>query len=194
MPITVAGESTSTLVATPQSGAAPLIVRFSLPGAVPDTVSLDFDGNGTIDFAGAGLDTRTFLYAAPGVYVPTATAVGPNGQPASVSTVVQVSDPAALDGVLIAKWRAMRDALRVGDIAEAVTRIVADARDDYRAAFQAIAPRLPAIDTILTDIALVEIGDGSALYEAVRTDDGLVKVFDVRFAIDDDGVWRVEGF
>jgi len=38
------------------------------------------------------------------------------------------------------------------------------------------------------------MGEGTALYQATRTDAGLVKVFDVRFAVDEDGVWRIERF
>ena len=91
-------------------------------------------------------------------------------------------------------WSTAMDALRAGDIARAVTHIVADARDEYQAAFQIVAARLPAIDTILTDLTLVRLAEGTALYQATRTDAGLVKVFDVRFAVDEDGLWRIERF
>ena len=140
------------------------------------------------------LDGRSFTYTQRGVYVPKVTVTDGQGRQTTVSAIVQVYDVAALDTVLQAKWGAMRDALRAGDITGAVTHIVADARDEYQAAFQIIAARLPAIDTILTDLALVRMGEGTALYQATRTDAGLVKVFDVRFAVDEDGVWRIERF
>ena len=188
------GALTPTLLVSPWSGSAPLTVSFSLVGVGPGTIALDLEGDGVVDFEGPGLDGRSFTYTQPGVYVPQVTVTEAQGRQTTVNAIVQVYDVAALDTVLLAKWRAMRDALRAGDISGAVTHIVADARDEYRAAFQIIATRLPAIDTILTDLALVRMGEGAALYQATRTDAGLVKVFDVRFAVDEDGVWRIERF
>jgi hypothetical protein len=128
------------------------------------------------------------------VYVPTATAIDTDGNRVSASTVVQVVSPVALDTVLRAKWNAMRDALRAGDIVGAVTHIVADARDGYATAFQAIAARLAGIDAILTDITYAEARGAALVYHATRTDDSVVKLFEVRFVMDTDGIWRVEAF
>ena len=36
--------------------------------------------------------------------------------------------------------------------------------------------------------------DSSAVYEMVRVDGGVVKSFQVRFALGGDGVWRLESF
>src|SRR2546426_414573 len=83
--------------------------------------------------------------------------------------------PAALDTVLRAKWNAMRDALRAGHIVGAVSHIVADARDGYATAFQAIAARLVGIDAILTDVTYAEARGAALIYHATRTDDGVVK-------------------
>ena len=57
-----------------------------------------------------------------------------------------------------------------------------------------LASRLAAIDTILLPVELREVRNASAKYEITRTDSGIVKSFDVRFAIDGDGVWRIEAF
>jgi len=188
------GALAPTLLPSPSSGSGPLTVSFTLVGVGPGTIALDLEGDGVVDFEGSGLDGRSFTYTQRGVYVPKVTVTDGQGRQTTVSAIVQVYDVAALDTVLQAKWGAMRDALRAGDITGAVTHIVADARDEYQAAFQIIAARLPAIDTILTDLALVRMGEGTALYQATRTDAGLVKVFDVRFAVDEDGVWRIERF
>jgi len=170
-----------------------LTVSFSLVGAAT-SLALDFDGNGTIDFVGPTIEGQTFTYTQPGIYVPSLTITDPLGNQTIIRAMVQVFDLAALDAFLQAKWRAMKDALRAGDIPAAVAQIVADTRADYQTAFQLITPRLPAIDGILTDITLEEVRDGTARYSATRTDAGLVKIFDVLFALDEDGIWRIEAF
>jgi hypothetical protein len=169
-------------------------VSFSLPGVTAGTIALDLDGDGVIDFAGPSLAGQRFIYARPGLYVATATATDPEGRQVTATTLVHAYDVGALDTLLQAKWRGLKDALRAGEVARAVAYVGADARDDYQTAFQIIATRLPAIDAILTDLTLVRVGDGSALYRATRTDAGLVRGFDVRFAADADGVWRIERF
>src|SRR5438874_8250038 len=186
----------ATLHVSPQNGAAPLTVSFSLPGATAGTIALDLAGDGVIDFSGTSLAGQRFshTYTRPGLYVATATATDPEGRQTTATTLVHAYDVGALDTLLQAKWRGLKDALRAGEVARAVGYIGADSRDDYATAFQIIATRLPAIDTILTDLTLVRVGDGSALYRATRTDAGLVRGFDVRFAADADGVWRIERF
>jgi hypothetical protein len=88
----------------------------------------------------------------------------------------------------------MRDALRRGDIAAGVSHIVQRRRADYETAFRLLTTGLSLIDAILTDLTPVEVRNASALYEMRRTDDGLLKSFEVRFAIDGDGIWRLEAF
>jgi hypothetical protein len=52
--------------------------------------------------------------------------------------------------------------------------------------------RTTNVDDVLTSIRLERHGRGYAIYEAVRTDGTITKSFSVRFAIDADGVWRVD--
>jgi len=188
------GAAAPTLLVSPQNGSAPLRVTFSMIGAVLGTIVLDADGDGVIDVTGPSLDGQSFTYSRPGLYVPTAIVTDLEGRQVAARAVVQVYDVAALDALLQSKWRGLKDALRAGDVPGAVRYIVAESRDEYQTAFQMIAASLPAIDGILTDLTLVRIRDGTALYQATRTDAGLAKVFDVRFAVDEDGLWRVERF
>ena len=83
---------------------------------------------------------------------------------------------------------------RGGDIAAGVSHIVQRRRADYDAAFRLLSASLPAIDSILTDLVPVKVRNASAIYEMRRTDDGLLKSFEIRFAIDGDGIWRLEAF
>jgi hypothetical protein len=188
-------ETALTLHASPSSGVAPLTVRFSLLNGLNATaIELDADGNGVMDFTGTSLDEQPFTFAQPGLYVATARVTDAQGNQVTARAIVQVLDRNALDALLQAKWAAMKDALRVGDIARAVTNITERTRADYESAFNVIAARLPNIDTILTDLTLVKVRNSAAIYEATRIDATLVKSFEVRFAIDGDGIWKIEAF
>lgn len=101
---------------------------------------------------------------------------------------------AVLDALLQAKWTALKDDLRRGEITQALTQIHSQARARYAAIFQALTADLPDVDAILTPITLLEVRGGEAIYEMVRTGDTLVKSFELRFRIDDDGIWRLAMF
>ncbi len=183
------------LHASPTSGAAPHNVMFSLIGDAPIAqVSLDANGDGIIDYSGPNLDQHPFTFSQPGIYVATASGFDAQGNQFAVHTVIQVHDASQLDGMLQAKWTTVKNALRDGNIAAALNDIASRSRDRYDEAFQIIAAQLPNIDQILTNIPLVRIGSFSAVYEGVRIDDGLEMSFEVRFALDGDGIWRLEAF
>jgi hypothetical protein len=183
------------LHASPNSGAAPLTVTFSLLTDFQITdVSLDADGNGEMDYNSPQLNEQIFTFTDPGVYVAMGTAFDAQGNQFSANAIIQVFDSSQLDIILKAKWIAMKDALRVGDIELALNEIVTRSRSRYEEAFHIVATQLPNIDQILPNISLVRIGNLSAVYEAIRIDDGLGMSFEVRFAIDGDGIWRMETF
>lgn len=195
IPIIVADAPAVTVVATPWSGVAPLAVRFSLSrGADTASVELDADGDGVTDVVGQALDEQVVTYTQPGIYVARAVITDTGGVVSTATAVVRVFDAAALDSHLQAKWTAMRAALRRGDIAAGVSHIVQRRRADYETAFRLLSASLPAIESILTDLTPVKVRNASAIYQMRRSDDGLLKSFDVRFAIDGDGIWRLEAF
>ena len=84
--------------------------------------------------------------------------------------------------------------MRAGDIPAALQQIITRARPVYEEGFQIISAQLPIIDEILTPVSLVRIGNNEAVYKALRTDDGIPMSFEVRFAMDVDGFWRVGSF
>jgi hypothetical protein len=195
--ITVTGAAGSFvgLRATPFSGPAPLVVNFSLSSdSVVAQVSLDANGDGIIDYTGPQLDQSQFTFTQPGVYLANATATSAQGSQVTASALIQVFDATQLDGLLRAKWAALRDALRGGDINAALSQIAQRARSRYEEGFQIIFAQLPNIDQILTNISLIEFRENEAIYDATRIDEGLPMAFEVRFVIDGDGVWRVRSF
>ena len=197
--VSVSGTPTPAAIALrpfPEVGRVPLVVTFALfpTPASGSVIQLDLDGNGTVDFTGATLEGQAFTYAAPGIYLPAVTVVDAQGGRTTARALVQVLDGAALDTLLRAKWQTMKDALRAGDIARAVTQIVLRAQEGYAAAFQTIAAQLPGVDNILADITPGEVRNRAAIYRMLRLDGGVTKSFEVRFVIDGDGVWRIQGF
>ena len=116
------------------------------------------------------------------------------GQRQTLRTLVHVYDRLALDALLQAKWTAFKAALRQGDIPQALTYISSRSRTRYQRIFQALAADLPAVDTILTTITLVEVRDTEAIYRMTRTDNGGTRSFELRFWVDADGLWRLGMF
>ncbi|MFQ5992327.1 MAG: hypothetical protein ACE5NA_07795, partial [Nitrospiraceae bacterium] len=133
-------------------------------------------------------------YTQPGLFFPTVTLTDVDGNQHTASAVVQVYDQAALDSLLEAKWTGMKDALRAGDIPGALSHIALRSRSRYEALFEALSATLGSIDTILTDLTLDEVGDQEAFYEMVRNDTGVTKSFEIRFSVDEDGIWRLRMF
>ncbi|MFQ5962484.1 MAG: hypothetical protein ACE5MG_13925 [Candidatus Methylomirabilales bacterium] len=185
-----------TLRASPPSGVAPTNVAFSLLGGpVPTAIDLDLVGDGNIDFSGPSLEGQTFTYPEPGLFFPTVTFTDLDGNQFTASTVVQVDDQAALDTLLQAKWTGMKQALRAGEAARAVTFIHTAARAAYESQLARFSPAtLANIDQYITTIQLVEVGPGGAQYEMLRDRNGQILSFAVWFQVDQDGLWRLRRF
>lgn len=190
-----AGQSATVVLASPAKGPAPLTVTFSVSSVAPgSTIQLDLQGDGTSEFAGTTLDGQAFIYDRPGLYTPTVTLTDPQANRVTARTIVQVLEPVALDTLLRAKWAALKDALRTGDIPRALTFVYTQARPRYEGLLRLLGPRLAGIDSILTDITVDEFAASEVFYGMTRTDDGVPLVFEVRFAVDDDGIWRLRSF
>jgi hypothetical protein len=182
------------LRATPASGIAPLSVELKLISMVPvGQIALDQDGDGSVDFQGTTLEGLRFTYGQPGLYLARATVSGAGGSH-SATALVQVNDRADLEGLLQARWLALRNALRAGDIDGALLHIASGSRARYRAAFEALAADLPQIDAILGGLTFVRGWGAEMVFAMQRSDQGVQKTFEVRFGVDDDGVWRVSSF
>src|SRR6266508_4134413 len=143
-------------------------------------IAVDQDGDGDTDFQGTTLDGLRFTYTQPGVYLATATVTGAGGTE-HASAIIQVYDRAELERLLQAKWLAVKDRLRAGNVAGAVQFIAMSARDRYRTALEAIAADLPEIDSILRPLTFVSVWGPEATFQMQRTDGGLVKSFEFRF-------------
>jgi hypothetical protein len=197
IPITVQAapdETAVSLRATPLIGVVPLSVEMTLVSTVAVThVAVDQDGDGDADFDGPTLDGVRLVYEQAGVFLATATATTPGG-PETSTVAVQAYDGPALEALLQARWTAMKNALRVGDIDGALLFVSTPARPRYRDAFEAIVSDLPQIDSILLPLTFVRAWGPEVIFTMARTDAGVEKSFEVRFAVDPDGVWRLRAF
>jgi hypothetical protein len=193
--VTVPADATQpplTLTASPTSGLQPLSTTFSFVSVLQTRITLltlDF-GDGSPLFIGTTLDGVTHSYASEGLFFPALTVTDAQGIQTTASTVVNVFPLLNL----MAKWNDMKAALRRGDIEEALQFIVASARNRYREAFTVLAQDLSNIDSILADLTFVRLRGREAIFEMRRMDEGVVASFEVRFAIDTDGIWRVRAF
>jgi hypothetical protein len=191
--VTAAPESALLFQATPAGGPAPLSVRFTV-AALADGAEVRLDlGDGRV-FTHPDLDTLTFTYDRPGLYFPTVTLTDPAGTIDRVSVLVDVVDRVAFDARLRARWTALKDALRAGDLARALDAVAIPARDHYRELLSALTVPLSAIDQVLTDIELVDADEFQAEYQMLRDDNGERLSYYVRFVKDQDGLWRLEFF
>lgn len=194
--VTAAAAPSVTLHGSPGSGVAPLAVSFSLLGGpVPVSIALDLEGDGVPEFTGPSLEGQTFTYATPGLYLPTVTVTDAQGQPNTAQAVAQVLDRAALDTQLQAKWAAIRDALRAGDIERALSLITVRRREIARKMLTALTPQQQAaIDQILTNVSFVHQRGVTVEYEMRRLDNGIEISHLVLFTRDEDGIWRIRFF
>jgi len=106
----------------------------------------------------------------------------------------EIAEAAGMSVTFMAKFAAMKDALRRGDIPQAVTHVAVQSRARYQQAFTTLAPDLPVIDSILTDLTFIRVRGPETIFEMRRTDAGILKSFEVRFHVDTDGLWRVRAF
>jgi hypothetical protein len=179
----------------PSGGPAPLHVTIGMVSRIPVArIALDLTGDGAVAFEGDTLDGQTFIYPTPGVYVPTVTVTDDQGVAHTARGLVHVLDVAALDARLQARWHAMKDALRQGDLTRALDAMTLDARDPYRDLLTALTIPLSQIDQALTDPTLVELDENRAEYQMVRMDNGEATSYFVLFVRDVDGVWRLKFF
>ncbi|MGH9203467.1 MAG: hypothetical protein ACRD2A_19770, partial [Vicinamibacterales bacterium] len=181
--------------AFPPGGIAPHVVTFGSSSAPAGSLELDVDGDGSVDFSGTTLDGLPFVYAQPGVYVATLHVRTADGQVFTFRTSVEVYDRALLDARLRAVWTGFKDALRSGNVTQAVSFIHGNRRARWQESLAQVGPDvLATIDGVFTNIDLIGAGAGGAEYEMLREEGGQVVSYPVVFVVDSDGRWRLWQF
>jgi sugar lactone lactonase YvrE len=193
--ISVSGAQPAMLRVTPSNGLAPLNVTFLVLGTPPGgLIDLDIDGDGRIELSASTIEGASFVYSQPGLYFPAVTFTDGQGVRQTVKAIVHVADLSTFDSTLQARWAALKDALRRGDIPQALTNIVERVRPQYERMFNDLRADLPDVNNILTTFRLLEVRRSEAICEMLRPNAGFTESFEIRFQIDDDGIWRLAAF
>jgi len=158
----------------------------------------DYEGNGTIDQTGAALSEITVQYQSVGIYYPTVVITDTDGNTYTATTVVNMLSREELDTLLKQKWSGMRDALRQGNINQAVSYFSFGSQEKYSRIFGALGDQLANEATNLPNIALVTFYGTTGKYRIQRTvninNQSQVLTYWVYFIQDTDGIWRIEQF
>jgi YVTN family beta-propeller protein len=183
------------LTASPGSGVAPLTVTWQVVNQTGRSLVLfELDPTGTGSFGSPTFEVPPTTYSAPGLFYPTLRVMDDQGTQYTASTFVNVLAQDQLDALLQVKWNSLKAALKGGDIQEALNVIALGSRTRYQQIFQALASDLPFIEDILTDLRFVAYRGKEAVFEMRRVDSGIEKSFDIRFVLENDGIWRLRSF
>jgi len=190
------GTLEESLDAWPPGGVAPLDVRIGLDALAGASLTIDFEGDGTVDVEGVSdVESVYATYARPGVYLPTVRMTTASGAVITQRGLVEVYDGPRLDARLQAVWRGFKDALRQRNVQSAVGFVAAKRRVAWVDVLASLPPdAFEDVDLVFTDVRLVEIGYGAAQYEMVAERDGLLYSYPIWFRIDADGRWRLWRF
>ena len=182
------------LLASPSRGLSPLTVQLEPSSLLKRPIvrfELDFEGDGVVDLVSATLERVSHVYTQERLFVPTVTVTDDLGNRTNATAIVNVFSLPDL----VAKWNAMKDGLRRGDIQGALSFIAEESRDRYRGIFTTLAAELSQIDSILTDIQLIAVRRDEAEFAMLRVSaDGVERSFYILFVRDNDGIWRLRTF
>lgn len=186
-----------TITVEPQSGIAPLTVRFGVTnngGQAVTQFSVDTNNDGTSELSvNVPTDPIDYVYATPGVYQTKIVATDGGGKQSERTVAIVVNDVRELDTTLRGIYLQMLGNLRERNIEAALTAITGGMRDKYGAVFESIEPRLPNIVDQLGMLQSGSFGREMAEYVIVRTQNGDPHAFLMYFIRSEDGVWRIDG-
>ena len=111
---------------------------------------------------------------------------------------VEVIDKVALDGVLQAKWSAMKAALIDGDVDRALEYHHEDTRERYSAIYFALGSDLPMLVQQMRAISPIVFEENRAKYRILQ--EHLVErqtvtiAYYIYFSRDENGIWKIEKY
>jgi hypothetical protein len=112
--------------------------------------------------------------------------------------MLNVLSRSAIDGLLRAKWDAMKQRLAGGEIEAALEYFSSRSRDRYRMIFWEIARRLPEIVSRMEDIELILCRDDAAEYRINRihvvSGQPVSISYSIFFGRDEKGLWKIDKF
>jgi hypothetical protein len=176
-------------------------------GAAPLEATLRIDGSFTIsnstisvigpvqpEFLSSSAAEYKVRMTVAGVYYFTATVIGPDGNQYQDTCAITVTTLSATDDMFRSIWTAMTNRLMAGDTATALTYISSATQATYQQMFSALSTQLPAITATQTGFNFLYVRDGQAKYELVTSENGKTYSYEVIFATDANGLWKIQEF
>lgn len=139
----------------------------------------------------------TAKLAVEGIYLFTASAVGPDGQTYSDTVTVTVVSKNQLETLLQGKWGEMKAKIASLDVEGAVMHFATVLQQEYREAFTEVGTALPALNNEMNPIELVYVSDGLAKCRMFRTEEVLGQMQPIEFVvyyIMENGIWKLRDF
>jgi len=182
------------ITANTESGISPLEVMLTVDSSLDLTnASLTHTGPGEVEFLSTTMTEYRVRLREEGIYYFTVSlsSGGTGYEDALAVVVVSKTD---IEGLLRAKWEAMKRALRAGDTETSLNYFVAGARDQYRQIFTALITE--EINSIFSDLEFELETLTGRLGECgvVRIEEGEAYSYPVTFVQDENGIWRIMGF
>lgn len=181
--------------ASPTSGIAPLAVTFEAQFGSTSSIqslSMDFDGNGTVDFTTTDPNAQLqYNYTTPGLYTAHLRVTDQQGAVFNAEVSILVQDVAAMDTLFKNMWNNMNTALVAGDIPTALTFLDPAAQQKYEPVWQVLLPHMSEIVASYSPVRGAFIGQSVAEYGLNRTINGENRLFLIYFLKDESGVWRL---
>ena len=189
------------LLATPESGVAPLTVTWQVLNQTGQKlVQFEFDpiGSGSFESPGPTLDGTRTTYTTLGLFAATLRATDDKGTQYSTSTTVNVLARDQMDALLRGKWAGMKAALTAGDIEGGLLYFTSWQRPRYRTLFMGLSGQLTQIVQEMQDIQLVYLVESRAKYRLRRMQlyggQMVTLTYYVYFIQDATGRWYIEEF
>jgi hypothetical protein len=187
------------LTAQRQSGLAPfetpVTIEASFAPILPEFEVEDPGGAEIID--GEDPLQRRVRIAAPGLVTLTAGGRDEAGVYREARITLQALDRAELDGNLQNKFERMKAALGAGEFEEALAEFTSPVREKYRALFQGLQERMPAIAAQMRPIEMIGAGEDRARYrihQLVTVNGQQNEIATYIHFTREDGLWRIESF
>lgn len=189
------------LRAVPESGVAPLVVRWqveNMTGRALVLFELDERGTGTYNPPVATLDGVETTYTTPGLLHPVLRATDDQANQHTATAPINVLAREQMDAMLQEKWYGLRAALKANAIEVALGYFTPEQQPRFRTLLTALSDQLGQIAEDLQEIQLIYLVEHRAKYRLQRTrfygGQQVTFTYYVYFIQDAAGFWTIEGF
>jgi len=184
-----------TFSANIESGVAPLQTTLKIDSTFPfTTTTLSISGPGAVQITGISPSEYQANFTVEGIYSITARVTDGQSILRTDTVAITVFNLIQMDTLLKGKWNGMKGALAAGNMNGAMAFLTPGAQSRYRPGFEALGADLPIIIASLPGIELLGVGEESAEYVMIRSQNGQNRLYIIEFGLDANGLWRIQSF